>query len=104
MKGAPDGISVPRWSLSKTHLKGSRRAPSSTWRRQDASEAIKGSAVGISGILAGVDLRFIRVGKHPRDCSADNDQWETGRSASVVDPRATRPAIAFVTAYNFANI
>ena len=40
VKGAPDGISVPRWSLSKTHLKGSRRAPSSTWRRQDASEPL----------------------------------------------------------------
>jgi hypothetical protein len=52
VNGAPNGLSVPRWSLSKTHLKGSRpwaslsrnyrltRAPSSTWRRRDASEAL----------------------------------------------------------------
>jgi hypothetical protein len=52
VNGAPNGISVPRRSLSKPHLKGSRtwaslsrnyrltRAPSSTWRRRDASETL----------------------------------------------------------------
>jgi hypothetical protein len=108
VNGAPNGLSVPRWSLSKTHLKGSRpwaslsrnyrltRAPSSTWRRRDASEALyEGLGRRNQGDLGGGSIcGFIRVGKRPHDCSADNDHWETGRSASVVDPRARRPAIA----------
>jgi hypothetical protein len=113
VNGAPNGISVPRRSLSKTHLKGSRpwaslsrnhrltRAPSSTWRRRDRAKRARIGAFRAAARSKpyswSVRIGSARAAGDPFPVLPERNPWAWMSDDNLDSDRHDRPKIASVS-------